>query len=49
LWPFIDRKVPLKDVHLQIFRMSKKVRAQANANLKKLPPEWVISSKGGAA
>ena len=49
LWPFIDRRIPFDELHRQIASMSKKVRAQANSNLKKLPPEWVIAAKGGAA
>jgi len=49
LWPFIDRRIPVSEIHSQLASMSKKVRAQANANLKKLPPEWVISAKDGAA
>lgn len=49
LWPFIDCRISVDRLHLQLASMSKKVRAQANSNLKKLPPEWVISAKGGAA
>jgi len=49
LWPSIDSRIPVSQLHLQLAGMPKKVRAQANANLKKLPPEWVIAAKGGAA